>query len=104
MRLGSVGPSSNAGVLFTQALIATLDKKGKIDKKKPKFVRQDDAVIVRLEVASGAVCLELFKDYAQLGRFTLRDKGVCVYACVYMCMCVYMLSYASLYVCVCVCM
>lgn len=60
----------------TQALIATLDKKGKIDKKKPKFVRQDDAVIVRLEVASGAVCLENFKEYAQLGRFTLRDKGM----------------------------
>lgn len=57
-------------------LIALLDKKGKIEKKKPKFVRQDDAVIVRLEVASGAVCLELFKDYAQLGRFTLRDKGM----------------------------
>jgi translation elongation factor EF-1alpha len=57
-------------------LIALLDKKGKIEKKKPKFVRQDDAVIVRLEVQSGAVCLELFKDYAQLGRFTLRDKGM----------------------------
>lgn len=64
--------------LLKQALIATLDKKGKLDKKRPKFVRQDDAVIVRLEVASGAVCLELFKDYAQLGRFTLRDKGTTI--------------------------
>lgn len=69
-------------MLNSQALIATLDKKGKIDKKKPKFVRQDEAVIVRLEVTSGAVCLELFKDYAQLGRFTLRDKGVCACVCV----------------------
>ena len=31
--------------------------------------------IVALVEASGAVCVERFKDYPQLGRFTLRDEG-----------------------------
>jgi hypothetical protein len=32
--------------------------------------------IVALIEATGLVCIERFKDYPQLGRFTLRDEGV----------------------------
>eukprot|EP00123_Amoebidium_parasiticum_P013866 comp22195_c0_seq1/m.32625 comp22195_c0_seq1/g.32625 ORF comp22195_c0_seq1/g.32625 comp22195_c0_seq1/m.32625 type:complete len:734 (-) comp22195_c0_seq1:503-2704(-) len=57
------------------ALIATLDRKGEIVQKKPRFIKQDMIVIARLETLGGAVCMELFKEFPQLGRFTLRDKG-----------------------------
>jgi translation elongation factor EF-1alpha len=54
-----------------------LDRKtGEIQQKKPRFVKQDSVVIARLETLSGqAVCMECFRDFPQLGRFTLRDKG-----------------------------
>jgi hypothetical protein len=32
--------------------------------------------IVALIEATGLVCVERFKDYPQLGRFTLRDEGM----------------------------
>ncbi|VDK33891.1 unnamed protein product [Taenia asiatica] len=42
---------------------------------RPRFIKQDDVAIVRFEAMSGSICLECFKDYAQMGRFTLRDEG-----------------------------
>nr|CDS32328.1 g1 to s phase transition protein [Hymenolepis microstoma] len=42
---------------------------------RPRFIKQDDVAIVRFEALNGCVCLECFKDYAQMGRFTLRDEG-----------------------------
>jgi len=39
-----------------------------------KFVRQDDKCIMRLE-STEAFCLETFKDFPPMGRFTLRDEG-----------------------------
>ncbi|VDL62729.1 unnamed protein product [Hymenolepis diminuta] len=42
---------------------------------RPRFIKQDDVAIVRFEAMNGCVCLECFKDYAQMGRFTLRDEG-----------------------------
>ncbi|KAM7535702.1 hypothetical protein Aperf_G00000088999 [Anoplocephala perfoliata] len=42
---------------------------------RPRFIKQDDVAIVRFEAVNGCVCLECFKDYAQMGRFTLRDEG-----------------------------
>jgi hypothetical protein len=37
-------------------------------------VRQGDVVVARFAL-QGVVCLEAFKEYPQLGRFTLRDEG-----------------------------
>eukprot|EP00045_Choanoeca_perplexa_P005769 m.48365 g.48365 ORF g.48365 m.48365 type:complete len:581 (-) comp13284_c0_seq1:79-1821(-) len=58
-------------------LICHINKKtGKPDKEKgrPRFVKQGDVCIARLQCA-GAVCLETFKDHPHMGRFTLRDEG-----------------------------
>jgi peptide chain release factor subunit 3 len=49
---------------------------GRKSKKPPAFAAKGQSIIARLEVigGSGAVCVERFEDYAQLGRFTLRDQ------------------------------
>lgn len=53
-----------------------MDKKtGEKSKTRPRFVKQDQVAIMRLE-ATGVICMELFKNYPQLGRFTLRDEGM----------------------------
>jgi peptide chain release factor subunit 3 len=55
-----------------------IDKKtGKKSKKPPKFVKQGDSCIVRIEAAQN-VCVETYADYPQLGRFTIRDEGIFV--------------------------
>jgi len=52
-----------------------IDKKtGRKSKQPPKFVKQGQICIVRLE-AEGTICLETYDEYPQLGRFTLRDEG-----------------------------
>uniref|UniRef100_A0A3B4BDG3 Tr-type G domain-containing protein n=1 Tax=Periophthalmus magnuspinnatus TaxID=409849 RepID=A0A3B4BDG3_9GOBI len=57
------------------ALICLVDKKtGEKSKQRPRFVKQDQVCIARLR-ASGVICLETFKDFPQMGRFTLRDEG-----------------------------
>lgn len=59
-----------------QALICLVDKKtGEKSKTRPRFVKQDQVCIARLR-AAGVICLETFKDFPQMGRFTLRDEGV----------------------------
>ena len=56
-------------------LLSMVDRKtGDRSKKKPRFVRTDDVVICRLQ-ASFPLCIETFKDFPQMGRFTLRDEG-----------------------------
>ncbi|XP_019613646.1 PREDICTED: LOW QUALITY PROTEIN: eukaryotic peptide chain release factor GTP-binding subunit ERF3A-like [Branchiostoma belcheri] len=58
-------------------LLALVDRKtGKVDKTKPRprFIKQDNIVIARLET-TGVICIETFKDFPQMGRFTLRDEG-----------------------------
>ncbi|KZF21008.1 hypothetical protein L228DRAFT_248753 [Xylona heveae TC161] len=60
------------------ALLHKLEKgTGRKSKKPPSFASRGMSIIARLEVtgAAGAVCVERFEDYAQLGRFTLRDQG-----------------------------
>ncbi len=58
-----------------QALICLVDKKtGDKSKTRPRFVKQDQVCIARLRTA-GTICLETFKDFPQMGRFTLRDEG-----------------------------
>lgn len=52
-----------------------MDKKtGEKSKTRPRFVKQDQVCIARLRTA-GTICLETFKDFPQMGRFTLRDEG-----------------------------
>uniref|UniRef100_A0A8C5JYK2 G1 to S phase transition 2 n=1 Tax=Jaculus jaculus TaxID=51337 RepID=A0A8C5JYK2_JACJA len=57
------------------ALISLIDKKsGEKSKTRPRFVKQDQVCIARLRTA-GTICMETFKDFPQMGRFTLRDEG-----------------------------
>ncbi|KAI9811546.1 MAG: translation termination factor GTPase eRF3 [Phylliscum demangeonii] len=60
------------------ALLHKLEKNtGRKSKKPPAFAAKGQSIIARLEVigGAGAVCVERFEDYPQLGRFTLRDQG-----------------------------
>ncbi|MCJ1313572.1 translation termination factor GTPase eRF3 [Agyrium rufum] len=60
------------------ALLHKLEKgTGRKSKKPPAFASKGMSIIARLEVIGGAgsVCVERFEDYAQMGRFTLRDQG-----------------------------
>ena len=43
-------------------------------KKKCLFLKAGSLALVRI-VLAGTVCMERFKDFPQLGRFTLRDEG-----------------------------
>ena len=59
------------------ALLHKLEKgTGRKSKKAPAFAAKGQSIIARLEVigGAGAVCVERFEDYPQLGRFTLRDQ------------------------------
>jgi len=59
------------------SLIQIEDKKTKkVVQKKPPFVRADEKqfVVIRMET-DVPVCVEEFQDFAQLGRFMLRDEG-----------------------------
>ncbi|GAB6020404.1 Eukaryotic peptide chain release factor GTP-binding subunit ERF3A [Chamberlinius hualienensis] len=58
-----------------KALICLIDKKtNEKSTTRPRFVKQDQVAVMRLETA-GVICLEPFKDFPQMGRFTLRDEG-----------------------------
>jgi len=61
-----------------KAIIGLVDRKtGEKDfKSHPRFIRQDQIAICRFEILSGNVCcMETFKLYQQLGRFTLRYES-----------------------------
>lgn len=61
-------------VQITQ-LKALVDRKtGKRVAQRPRFVKQDQIVIACLQT-SGVICLETFKEFPQMARFTLRDEG-----------------------------
>ncbi|KAF6198793.1 hypothetical protein GE061_006816 [Apolygus lucorum] len=58
-----------------KTLICLIDKKtGEKTKTRPRFVKQDQVAIMRIDCA-GVICLEQFKLFPQMGRFTLRDEG-----------------------------
>lgn len=62
-------------LLIFQALLCLVDKKtGEKSKTRPRFVKQDQVAIMRIE-CSGLICLEEFKRFPQMGRFTLRDES-----------------------------
>ena len=54
-----------------------MDKKsGEKDfKNRPRFIKQDQIAICRFEVTGGVICMEPFKLFQQLGRFTLRYEN-----------------------------
>ncbi|CAE6422333.1 hypothetical protein ACGC1H_001764 [Rhizoctonia solani] len=57
------------------ALLHYFDKKtNRKSKKPPQFAKKGQKIIALIE-ATAAVCVEPFKLYPQLGRFTLRDEG-----------------------------
>ena len=59
-------------------MITLLDRKtGERTQERPRFIKQDQVAIARFELsqAGGAICMEPFKRFPQLGRFTLRDEG-----------------------------
>jgi peptide chain release factor subunit 3 len=56
-------------------LVSESDKKtGKPAKKVPTFIKNGSIAIVRI-VTDETIAVENFKDFPQLGRFTLRDEG-----------------------------
>lgn len=56
-------------------LKALIDRKsGKRVSRNPRFVKQDQVAIATLHT-SGIICMENFKDFPQMARFTLRDEG-----------------------------
>ncbi|XP_075557265.1 eukaryotic translation release factor 3 isoform X2 [Dermacentor variabilis] len=58
-----------------KTIICLVDRKsGEKSKTRPRFVKQDQIAIMRMECA-GVVCMEPFKEFPQMGRFTLRDEG-----------------------------
>ncbi|XP_022244630.1 eukaryotic peptide chain release factor GTP-binding subunit ERF3A-like [Limulus polyphemus] len=58
-----------------KALICLIDKKsGERSKTRPRFVKQDQVAIMRFECLA-LTCMESFKKFPQMGRFTLRDEG-----------------------------
>ncbi|KAL8595070.1 Eukaryotic peptide chain release factor GTP-binding subunit ERF3A [Nucella lapillus] len=59
-----------------KTLIYLIDKKtGEKTAIRPRFIKQDQVGVARLEVNGGMICLETFKDFPQMGRFTLRDEA-----------------------------
>ncbi|KAJ1728993.1 translation termination factor GTPase eRF3 [Coemansia sp. Benny D160-2] len=55
-------------------LLHKLNKQNQKSRMPPPFVKKNERCIVRIE-AKKPVCVERFKDFMQLGRFTLRDEG-----------------------------
>ncbi|PAA61450.1 hypothetical protein BOX15_Mlig005762g3 [Macrostomum lignano] len=57
-------------------LICILDKKtGEKQQVRPKFLKQDQLAVVRLQVKGGNICVECYSEFPQMGRVTLRDEG-----------------------------
>lgn len=44
------------------------------EKKKVKFVKQGEKCILRIE-STESFCLDTFKEFPAMARFTLRDEG-----------------------------
>ena len=66
-------------VTFAELLHKLEKGTGRKSKKPPPFGKQGMSIIARMEIIGGAgkVCVERYEDYAQMGRFTLRDQ-VCL--------------------------
>ncbi|GAB7363407.1 hypothetical protein MBLNU230_g3684t1 [Neophaeotheca triangularis] len=69
--------SATEEVTFAALLHKLEPKTNRKSKKAPGFAKQGMRIIARLEITgnAGALCVERYEDYPQLGRFTLRDQG-----------------------------
>jgi peptide chain release factor subunit 3 len=64
--------------VYVKNIICHIDRKTGEKLKDPalrRYVKQDQVAIMRLECAAGLICMETFKEFHQMGRFTLRDEG-----------------------------
>lgn len=63
-------------VTFAELLHKLQKGTGRKSKVPPSHAKKGESIIARLEVTggAGAICVEKFEDYPQLGRFTLRDQ------------------------------
>lgn len=69
---------SSAVEVQLKKLITLIDRKtGERTQEHPRFIKQDQVAIARFELSQSgqAICMEPFKRFPQLGRFTLRDEG-----------------------------
>ncbi|KAF1320878.1 Translation elongation factor tu, partial [Globisporangium splendens] len=55
-------------------LISILSKTGEVEKRKPRCITRERSAVVQI-TCNRPICLEVFSNYRQLGRFTLRDRG-----------------------------
>ncbi|KAL7993137.1 putative translation protein, beta-barrel domain superfamily [Plasmopara halstedii] len=55
-------------------LVSVLTKTGEVEKKKPRCISRERSAVIQI-TAKRKICLEVFANYRQLGRFTLRDRG-----------------------------
>ena len=61
-------------------MIASLDKSnGEVIRKFPRCLTKNSSGIVDIQL-NRAICLELYQDYKELGRFMLRSKGATIAA------------------------
>ncbi|CAF1167965.1 unnamed protein product [Adineta ricciae] len=61
-----------------QKLIVLVDRKtGERTQPNPRYIKQDHAAIARFQLSQSGkgICMELFKNFAPLGRFTLREEN-----------------------------
>lgn len=60
--------------------VAKIDpRSGQIVEEKPKFLKSGDSAIVKIRPVR-PLCIEIFKEYPELGRFALRDMGTTIAA------------------------
>ena len=58
-------------------LLRTLDKNGKLVRKKPRTITKNTLCAVEITTVR-PICIEAKSDFPNLGRFVLRDRGVTV--------------------------
>lgn len=69
---------SEAGTICK--LIAQIHKSsGEVVRKKPRCLTKQTSGLVEIEVQR-PICMELYKDYRELGRFMLRSGGTTIAA------------------------
>lgn len=60
---------------FVKKLISQLHRStGQVVKKKPRCLTKNSSAVVEIEVMK-PICLEVYKDFKELGRFMLRSSG-----------------------------
>lgn len=63
-------------VQFNKLIVLIDPKTGERTQEHPRFIKQGQVAIARFELTKPGqvICIEPFKRFPQLGRFTLRDE------------------------------